>query len=77
MGRESALARSEQAAGQVLLFGRALDPEALADEIDAVSPDQLAALTARILAHQKVAVAILGPKAALGAAESFEQALFG
>ena len=77
MGRESALARSEQAAGQVLLFGRALAPEAIAEEIDAVSPDQLAALTARILAHQKVAVAILGPKAAMSAADEFERALFG
>ena len=77
MGRESALARSEQAAGQVLLFGRALDPDTIAEEIDAVSPAQLAALTARILAHRKVAVAILGPRAALGAAESFERALFG
>ena len=77
MGRESALARSEQAAGQVLLFGLTLDPDAIAEEIDAVSPDQLAALTARILAHRKVAVAILGPKAAMGAADEFERALFG
>ena len=42
-----------------------------------MSPDQLAALTARILAHQKVAVAILGPKAAMSAADEFERALFG
>lgn len=77
MGRESALARSEQAAGQVLLFGRALDPDVIADEIDAVSPAQLAALTERILRDRKAAMAILGPKAALGAAEQFEHALFG
>jgi predicted Zn-dependent peptidase len=76
MGRESALARAEQAAGQVLLFGKTLDPEDLAAEIDAVTPAQLAALTSRILASRQAAVAILGPRAALGAAESFEQALF-
>ena len=77
MGRESALARAEQAAGQVLLFGKALDPEAIAREIDAVTPSQLAALTVRILENRKTAVAILGPKAAHAAAERFERALFG
>jgi predicted Zn-dependent peptidase len=77
MGRESALARAEQAAGQVLLFGETLDPLSVAAEVDEVTPGQLAALTARILAPRKAAVAILGPKAALGAAERFEQALFG
>jgi predicted Zn-dependent peptidase len=76
MGRESALARAEQAAGQVLLFGRTLDPEAVAGEVDAVTPVQLATLTQRILAERKAAVAILGPKAALAAAETFESALF-
>jgi predicted Zn-dependent peptidase len=77
MGRESALARAEQAAGQVLLFGRALDPVEVAAEVDTVTPDQLARLAARILAPGKAAVAVLGPKAALGAADAFEQALFG
>jgi len=77
MGRESALARAEQAAGQVLLFGRTLDPEVVAAEVDAVSREQIADLTARILASGKAAVAILGPKAALAAAERFERALFG
>ena len=76
MGRESALARAEQAAGQVLLFGRTLDPLEVAAEVDAVTPDQLASLATRILAPKKAAVAILGPKAALGAAAAFEQALF-
>ncbi len=77
MGRESALARAEQAAGQVLLFGEVLDPEVVAQEVDAVTPDQIAALTVRILAPCKAAVAILGSKTALGAAERFETALFG
>ncbi|HEX7945769.1 MAG TPA: pitrilysin family protein [Phenylobacterium sp.] len=77
MGRESALARAEQAAGQVLLFGRTLDPEAVAEEVDAVTPAQLAALTAKILEPRKAAVAVLGPKTALKAADTFERALFG
>jgi len=76
MGRESALARAEQAAGQVLLFGRTLDPVAVAAEVDAVTPGQIAELTARILAPGKAAVAILGPKAALAAAERFDRGLF-
>lgn len=77
MGRESAQARAEQAAGQVLLFGRTLEPDSVAAEIDAVTPAQVADLTARILAPRKAATAILGPKASLAAAERFQAALFG
>ena len=75
MGRESALARAEQAAGQVLTFGRTLEPEAVAEDVDAVTARQLADLTARILEPRKAAVAILGPKAALPAAARFQAAL--
>ena len=75
MGRESALARAEQAAGQVLLFGETLDPVAVAAEVDAVTPEQIAALTGRILGSGQAAVAILGPKAALDAADRFAEAL--
>jgi predicted Zn-dependent peptidase len=77
MGREGALARAEQAAGQVLLFGRTLDPIEVAAEVDAVTPGDLVKLTERILAMKKAAVAVLGPKASLKAAPAFEQALFG
>lgn len=77
MGRESALARAEQAAGQVLLFGETLDPQAIAEEIDRVTPEQIASLTTKILAPGKAATAILGPKASLAAADSFQAALFG
>ena len=77
MGRESALARAEQAAGQVLLFGQTLDPVSVAAEIDTVSPAQLAALTAKILAPKKASVAVLGPKKALKAADTFSRTLFG
>jgi predicted Zn-dependent peptidase len=77
MGRESALARAEQAAGQVLLFGRTLDPLQIAAEVDAVTPGDLVAITERILSQKKAAVAVLGPKASLKAAPAFEAALFG
>jgi len=77
MSRESALARAEQAAAQVLLFGRTLDPEEIARAIDAVTPADLAGLTDRILGQGRAAVAVLGPKPALPAGEAFHQALFG
>src|SRR5207302_6429938 len=77
MGREGALARAEQAAGQVLLFGRTLDPIDIAAQVDAVSPEDLAKLAERILAHRRCAVAVLGPKVSLKAAPAFEIALFG
>jgi len=77
MSRESALARAEQAAAQVLLFGRTLEPSEIAAGIDAVTPADLARLVGRILAPARAAVAVLGPKAALGSAEGFQRALFG
>jgi predicted Zn-dependent peptidase len=77
MGREGALARAEQAAGQVLLFGRTLDPAEIAAEVDAVSAADIAALAARIVAQKQAAVAVLGPKAALKGGAAFERALFG
>ncbi len=77
MGREGALARAEQAAGQVLLFGKTLDPLAVAAEVDAVTPADLARLTGRILSQRRAVVAVLGPKSALKAAPAFEKALFG
>ena len=77
MARESALARSEQAASQVLVFGELLDPLAMAQGIDAVTADDLVRLTGRILASGQAATSILGPKAALKAAPAFAQALYG
>ncbi len=77
MGREAALARAEQAAGQVLLFGRTLDPDEIAAELDAVTPKDVARLAEQMLGARKLAAAVLGPKASLKAAPAFEQALFG
>jgi predicted Zn-dependent peptidase len=77
MAREAASARAEQAAAQVLLFGRTLDAEELAAEVDAVTPADIARLAGDILGHRKLAAAVLGPKGALSAAPAFERALFG
>jgi predicted Zn-dependent peptidase len=77
MGRESALARAEQAAAQVLLFNRTLEPDEIAAEIDAVMPSDLARLTETILSAGRSAVAVLGPKTAMAAADGFQRALFG
>jgi predicted Zn-dependent peptidase len=77
MGREGALARAEQAAGQVLLFGRTLEPAEVAAQVDAVTAADLVELTGKILAHRRCAVAVLGPKASLKAGPMFEQVLFG
>jgi predicted Zn-dependent peptidase len=77
MARESALARAEQAAAQVLLFGRTMDPEEVAGEVDAVTPADIARLADQMLGSKKLAAAVLGPKAALAAAPAFERALFG
>ncbi|MDE2486375.1 MAG: insulinase family protein [Alphaproteobacteria bacterium] len=76
MARESALARAEQAAAQLLLFGRPLEPDEIAAEIDAVAPADLARLAASILEPARAAVAVLGPKPAMVAAEVLNRALF-
>ncbi len=76
MARESLLSRAEQAAGQVLLFGRLLPTPELAEEIDAVTAADITALGAAMLAPRKAAISVLGPKAALKAADAFEKALF-
>jgi predicted Zn-dependent peptidase len=76
MGRESALARAEQAAGQVLMFGRTLDPVDIAAEVDAVTAADVAALMTRILEPRRSAMAVLGPKTSLKAVSAFQQALF-
>jgi predicted Zn-dependent peptidase len=76
MGREGALARAEQAAGQILLFDRVLDPENLAAEVDRVTAEDLARLTGQVLSRRQAAIAVLGPKAALKAAHAAERVIF-
>ena len=77
MARESPLARAEQAAGQVLLFGRVLTTAEIAADIDAVTPAALARIGADLTAPGRAAVSVLGPKSALKAADAFQKALFG
>jgi predicted Zn-dependent peptidase len=77
MAREHTLARAEQAAAHVLMFGRVLEPEAMAAQVDAVTPAHLTRLAEMILAQRRSAVAVLGPKAAMKAAPAFDRALFG
>lgn len=77
MAREQPLSRSEQAAAQVVLFGRTLPPTELAAQIDAVSAADVMRLGEQILAPGRSAASILGPKGALKAADAFQRALFG
>ena len=77
MSRESLAARAEQAAAQLLVFGRLLTPEEIAAAIDAVTPDDLGRVAGRLLGPRLSAPAVLGPAPALAAADRFHQALFG
>jgi predicted Zn-dependent peptidase len=77
MARESLAARAEQAAAQLLVFDRLLTPDEIAAAVDAVTPEAIARLAARLLAPKLSAPAALGPARALGAVDRFHQALFG
>ncbi|MDB5457095.1 MAG: insulinase family protein [Caulobacter sp.] len=76
MAREQPLSRSEQAAGQILLFGRPYTPAELAVAVDAVTAADLVRLGQRLLGSGRAATAVLGTKAALKAGDVFERALF-
>ena len=75
MSRESLLARSEQAAAQILAFGRLLAPADIAAGIDSVTAADIAALGERLLAPGRSTVSVLGPRGAMDAARRFEAAL--
>ncbi|HEX3406536.1 MAG TPA: pitrilysin family protein [Caulobacteraceae bacterium] len=77
MARESLAARAEQAAAQLLVFGRLLSPDEIAAAVDAVTPAAIRRLAERLLAPGLSAPAVLGPARSLGAADRFHQALFG
>lgn len=76
MSREAPLVRTEQAAGQILLFGRLFAPSEIAEAVDAVSAADIAQLGERMLQARSCVAAVLGPRRALGAAERFRKALF-
>ena len=77
MARESALARAEQAASQVLAFDRLFSVEETSADIEAVQAADLSRLGERLLSQRACACAVLGPKAAMKAARAFETSLFG
>ena len=76
MAREAPLVRAEQAAGQVLLFGRLYSPAEIAEGVDAVAERDIVAVGERMLSPGTCAAAVLGPRRALAAAEGFQRALF-
>ena len=76
MGRESLAARAEQAAAQLLAFGRLLQPAEMATAIDAVTPADIARVADRVLGPRRCTVSALGPKAAMDAPARFEARLF-
>lgn len=76
MGREQPLNRAEQAAGQTLMFGHLYTAADLAAAIDQVTAADFVRLGERMAADRKCVVSVLGSKAALGAPEAFERAMF-
>ena len=77
MARESLAARAEQAAAQILVFGALVPPVEIAAAIDAVTPQDMSRLAARLLSPGRATVSALGPKAAMEAGKRFEAGLFG
>ena len=73
MAREQPLHRAEQAAAQVLLFGRVTPPAELAAGVDAVDAAVLRAYGEGVLGRG-AAAAVLGPKRAGAAADAFVRA---
>ncbi|MGH7023592.1 MAG: M16 family metallopeptidase [Caulobacteraceae bacterium] len=76
MGRESMAARAEQAAAQILAFGRLLPSDEIARAIDAVSGEDVERLARRLLEPARCVASVLGPKAAMDAGARFEDGLF-
>jgi predicted Zn-dependent peptidase len=77
MARESASARAEQAAAQLLVYGRLIPPPEIASAIDSVQSGDIARAGELALQSGRSASALLGPKSALPAADAFHATLFG
>ncbi len=77
MARESALARAETAAGQLLIFDRLIASSETAQAIEAVDAADIARVGARAVQAGRSACAVLGPAKAMAAGEAFQTALFG
>ncbi|MGB1548500.1 MAG: insulinase family protein, partial [Alphaproteobacteria bacterium] len=72
MARESSAARCEQLANQLLVFGRPIPPEEIADRVDAVDGAAIARVASR-LCKSKPTLAALGPIARLEDFERFKR----
>lgn len=77
MSDESPASRAGRAAAQVLIFGRLIASQTMADRTLAQGPDEVRAAAAGALAAGRAATAVLGPKAAALAGAAFRDALFG
>lgn len=77
MSDESPAARAGRAAAQVLIFGRLIPSQTMADRTLAQTADDVRAVAARALEPGRAATAVLGPKAAAPAGAAFRDALFG
>ena len=73
MGRESPLARAEQAAGQLFVFGKLMDAGELEAGFNAVSLEDLRRTGRRAIEGPR-ASAVLGPKTAAAAVKHFQGA---
>ena len=71
IGRESPLARAEQAAAHLHLFDRLVPPEVIGAQIDAIALDDLRRVGGRLLGSGRTAMAVLGPKRAGAALQAF------
>ncbi len=76
MARESPLVRAEQAAGQMLLFGKLFSAQQIAEGVEAVSAEDVRALGQQVLAGGLCVAASLGPARAMTAPERFQRSLF-
>jgi len=60
MGLESSSARAEYMARQMLLFNRLIDTKEVVDRIEAVTPEAVRTLAAKLLTNSKPSVTIVG-----------------
>lgn len=77
MSDESPGSRAGRAAAQVLLFGRLIPSNVMADRTAAQTAEDVRAAAAGCLSAGLTATAVLGPKAAAPAGAAFRDALFG
>lgn len=77
MSDESPASRAGRAAAQVLIFGRLIPSEIMANRTTAQTIDDVRAAAAECLAAGLTATAVLGPRAAAPAGAAFREALFG